>query len=303
MRSYLLMGAVAALCSAQAWSAANCLHSHSWQCQQHHSTSSQGSQTGGGISSVGHSPNPGTSNPHLGTTGGNNQNPVAVVKPPLAPVLVPPRVPPKVPPKQPIAVPSQVPQPMQVPSQVPPQVPPKVPPKQPIAVPGMVPQPIVSVPHPSHVHVTPPGGVLSVTQPVKQPTTSQPMLPGGKQPVPVLLPHRPHTVTQVPQVVTVPNKTTPVVTPSKQTTQPTHVLVPTGQSQVPHHTTGAEIWANEIVEPGIQNRTVELYRSEDAEELMYKDVIPMDKTGFHLTVIGIRPPDYGTVLQEDADAP
>ncbi|MGB1140909.1 MAG: hypothetical protein ACPG1A_08425, partial [Halioglobus sp.] len=153
---------VAAGCfSAPSWSAANCLHSHSWQCQQHHSTSSQGSQTGAGISGVGHSPDPGTSNPHLGTTGGNNQNPVAVVKPPLAPVLVPPQVPTAVPSKQPIAVPGQVPQPMNIPNQVPPQVPPK----QPIAIPGMVPQPIVSVPHPANVHMTPPGGVLSVTQP------------------------------------------------------------------------------------------------------------------------------------------
>jgi len=56
---------------------------------------------------------------------------------------------------------------------------------------------------------------------------------------------------------------------------------------------GVSIWVNEVVEPGIQNREVELYRSNDAEELLYKDVIPMDKTGFHLTVVGIRPPDYG----------
>jgi len=56
---------------------------------------------------------------------------------------------------------------------------------------------------------------------------------------------------------------------------------------------GVSIWVNEVVEPGIQNREVELYRSNDAEELLYKDVIPMDKTGFHLTVVGIMPPDYG----------
>ncbi|MEP5321596.1 hypothetical protein, partial [Marinobacter alexandrii] len=57
----------------------------------------------------------------------------------------------------------------------------------------------------------------------------------------------------------------------------------------------AELWLNEVVEPGFQNRSVELYRSNDAEEVLYQDVIPMDKTGFHLTVIGIRPPDYGAV--------
>jgi len=98
----------------------------------------------------------------------------------------------------------------------------------------------------------------------------------------------------VPQIVGVVGKTTPTVQPGKQpAVGTTHFLLPTGERQVPFSTPGASIWVNEVVEPGIQNREVELYRSNDAEELLYKDVIPMDKTGFHLTVVGIMPPDYG----------
>jgi outer membrane protein OmpA-like peptidoglycan-associated protein len=47
-----------------------------------------------------------------------------------------------------------------------------------------------------------------------------------------------------------------------------------------------------IVEPGINSRTVTLYRSEDATEKVYKDIIPMDKTGFFLTVVGIKEPHF-----------
>jgi hypothetical protein len=98
----------------------------------------------------------------------------------------------------------------------------------------------------------------------------------------------------VPQVVGVVGKTTPTVQPGKQpTVGTTHFLLPTGESKVPYQTPGASIWVNEIVEPGRQNQEVELYRSNGAGELLYKDVIPMDKTGFLLTVVGIRPPDYG----------
>lgn len=42
----------------------------------------------------------------------------------------------------------------------------------------------------------------------------------------------------------------------------------------------------------LRSQPVALYRSDDAEEVLCKDVIPMDKTGFHLTVIGTRRPDY-----------
>ena len=100
----------------------------------------------------------------------------------------------------------------------------------------------------------------------------------------------------MPQVISVTGKTTPTVThtqlPGQQTT---HHILPTGVQQLAHIPGAGEFWASEVVEPGIQNRTVELYRSNDAEEVLYQDVIPMDKTGFHLTVIGIRPPNYGVV--------
>jgi len=59
-----------------------------------------------------------------------------------------------------------------------------------------------------------------------------------------------------------------------------------------HQNLHASYWVGEVVEPGIQNHRVEVYRSNDAREVAYKDVIPMDKTGFHLTVIGSRPPSY-----------
>lgn len=32
-----------------------------------------------------------------------------------------------------------------------------------------------------------------------------------------------------------------------------------------------------------------MHRSEDAEELLHRDVLAMDKPGFHLTVVGVRP--------------
>ena len=456
MMRYMILLLSGLLGSTQLWAAANCLHSNSWQCQQHHSQSGQGSQTNGGLSSGGHTPDPATTNPHLGSTGGNNQNPVAVVPakvatpptavPPLTPTAVPPKQPTPVPQKQPIAVPGKVPQPMAIPQQQPTAVPPQnpvavpgqvpqvaavpskqpvaVPPKQPIAVPAQVPQPmtippqpptvvppqqpiavpgqvpqIVAVPHKQPIAVPPkqpvaiPGQVPQpMSIPPKQPIavppqqpvavpgkvpqvvalpSKQPMAVPQKKPVavpgqvpqvvavppmqptalpyrqpiavpgkvpqqtvepprqvvvaphpshvhfpltsqlttapsitgaavsqvgprPVQLTHKPTTAPIVPQVVGVVGKTTPLVQPGKQPTiASTHFLLPTGERQVPYQTPGAAIWVNEIVEPGIQNGEVELYRSNDAEERLYKDVIPMDKAGFHLTVVGIRPPDYG----------
>ncbi|HZX51859.1 MAG TPA: hypothetical protein VFE95_07585 [Pseudomonas sp.] len=48
----------------------------------------------------------------------------------------------------------------------------------------------------------------------------------------------------------------------------------------------------EIIEPGIENHRVEVYRSGDAREATYHDNIPVDVGGFNLTVIGTRNPDY-----------
>ena len=352
MMRYMILLLSGLLGSTQLWAAANCLHSNSWQCQQHHSQSGQGSQTSGGLSSGGHTPDNAITNPHLGSTGGNNQNPVAVVPakvatpptsvPPLTPMAIPPKQPTPVPQKQPIAVPGKVPQPMSIPPKQPIAVPPQqpvavpgqvpqvvalpskqpkaVPQKKPVAVPGQVPQvvavppmqptalpsrqptavpgkvpqqtvepprQVVVAPHPSHVHF-PSTSQLTTAPSITGATVSQ------VGPRPVQLTHKPTTAPVVTQVVGVVGKTTPIVQPGKQpTVTTTHFLLTTGERQVPYQTPGAAIWVNEIVEPGIQNGEVELYRSNDAEERLYKDVIPMDKAGFHLTVVGIRPPDYG----------
>lgn len=48
----------------------------------------------------------------------------------------------------------------------------------------------------------------------------------------------------------------------------------------------------EFIEPGVQNHRVEVYRSKDAKEQIYRDVIPMDDGDFNLTVIGTRRPAY-----------
>jgi hypothetical protein len=395
MRTILISLIISFLAAETAWSAANCQHSQSWQCQAHHSTASQGSQTGGGIATTGHTTDPATSNPHLGTAGGNNQQPVAIQTPVLKPtatpsqvpqpMAVPPKqpmavpqqvpqpmaVPPKqpmavpqqvpqpmaVPPKQPMAVPQQVPQPMAVPPKqpmavpqqvpqpmaVPPKqpmavpqqvpqpmaVPPKqpmavpqqvpqpmaVPPKQPMAVPQQVPQPMAipskqptAIPHvvptPAHVHVpTPQTKLPSVgTRPVV--STTAPITTGGgtvglpgtgvpKVPQPVTLPHKPVVQPTRPYIVQVPGKSKPSTTHNRPPTNATHHIVPVktggGFQQQPF---SGELWQQQVVEPGIQNSQVEIYRSNDAEEVLYKDVLPMDKSGFHLTVFGIRPPNY-----------
>ncbi|WP_319550010.1 hypothetical protein [Desulfogranum marinum] len=48
----------------------------------------------------------------------------------------------------------------------------------------------------------------------------------------------------------------------------------------------------EVIEPGIQNKQVAVYRSNDAREVLYKDAIKMDSTGFFLIDLGIRDPEY-----------
>lgn len=128
-----------------------------------------------------------------------------------------------------------------------------------------------------------------------------------------------HNVMLVPpqppaQQIPDPPKTKPVVAPPMVLPPqrvPVLVIAPTqgpGQQGVHHelvvhephrprpitsgHHTGSQRYSLEFIEPGIQNHKVEVYRSRDAQELLYKDVIPMDAGGFHLTVIGIRNPDY-----------
>jgi hypothetical protein len=114
------------------------------------------------------------------------------------------------------------------------------------------------------------------------------------KPIAVQVPHR--TTSQIgvrPQVVTVLGRTSPTVTGTQAATGASHhILTGNPGGDVGSLMISGAILTSEIVEPGIQNQRVELYRSNDAEEVLYGDVIPMDKTGFHLTVIGTRSPIY-----------
>ena len=48
----------------------------------------------------------------------------------------------------------------------------------------------------------------------------------------------------------------------------------------------------EFIEPGLQNRKVKVYRTNDAAEQVYKDTIPLDKGGFQIVIVGTRNPEY-----------
>ena len=194
----------------------------------------------------------------------------------------------------------RVPQPMNVPTAIPmatPQVAQKTP--QPTNVTTQRPANVLSpaklpmvTPHPNYAHVPHTKPIVSPnSQTLVEPTKQMTKVP---QPLPVPVPHlTTGKVEPRPQVVQVPGKTSQTVTGTQISTGATHHIL-TGN---PGGGLGAlrisgAILTSEIVEPGIQNQRVELYRSNDAKEVLYQDVIPMDKTGFHLTVIGIRPPNY-----------
>jgi hypothetical protein len=53
-----------------------------------------------------------------------------------------------------------------------------------------------------------------------------------------------------------------------------------------------DIYSLEFIEPGLQRRTVKVYRTRDAAEMLYKDTIPLDQGGFQVIVIGTRNPTY-----------
>jgi outer membrane protein OmpA-like peptidoglycan-associated protein len=48
----------------------------------------------------------------------------------------------------------------------------------------------------------------------------------------------------------------------------------------------------EEIEPTLKNTHVDVYRGKDASKMLYKDTLPMDKRGFHLTVLGIKEPTF-----------
>ena len=236
---------------------ANCKHSHSWQCSSSTAVSSQNSQTDTGIGSGGHTPDPGTTNEHLGTGGGTGDSQPAVA---LVPAMkVPPLPENKTPPEPQIAVPEKIEQ--------------------------KIPEPLWVAPNPSQVHGS------GNTSEVVGSNSNSPNY--GQKLKPVMTDHKPGPVgNKAPTVVAVSNKQTPTITGSKTPTRPTHIVQPVGGlTSFPRGGSGA-LWLEEVIEPGIQNRRVELYRSNDAKEVLYRDVIPMDKTGFHLTVFGVRAPSY-----------
>jgi hypothetical protein len=201
----------------------------------------------------------------------------------------------------------QTPQPMKAPMATPqpiPQVAQQTP--QPIKAPMATPQPIPQVtqqtPQPMKAPMATTQPIPQVAQQTPQPmkapmATPQPIPQLAKQtpqPMAVLVPHHTKgTINPRPQVVQMPEKSSPTVTGTQSSKGATHHIL-TGN---PSEGLGAlrisgAILTSEIVEPGIQNQRVELYRSNDAKEVLYQDVIPMDKTGFHLTIIGTRPPTY-----------
>lgn len=235
--THLLALALLASATSQAIAGANCVHSQSWQCVHH--SSSTGTTAPGAVIPDHQTldPGTGTSNGHLGTPLPDHHN-VALVST-AVPALTPSLVPIQAPPLQPIATPHMVPQPMNVPGQAP-QL---VPPLQPIATPQRLPQLATGTQRP----------VMQLTgsnQP-PQPTT-------GQQ-------HTGHMLVTHQPLPAVPG-----------------VRAGTAQGQ----------YGLEMIEPGIENHRVEVYRSGDVREATYHDNIPVDAGGFNLTVIGTRNPDY-----------
>ncbi|MBS1144942.1 MAG: hypothetical protein H6R14_2348, partial [Proteobacteria bacterium] len=203
--------------------------------------------------------------------------PPAQKVPTLQPVVEPPKVlpPQKVPmlvPQQPPAQQTPTPQPVGEPPKVlPPQQVPMLVPPQPPAQQTPTPQPVVEPPK-----VLPPQQVpmlvppLVQTKPTYKPRPQRPGIP------PVLV----GVSGQGPNGQVPPSHQLAIHEPNRP------MPVTSGDHQ------GAQVYSFEFIEPGIQNHKVEVYRSRDAQEVIYKDTIPMDAGGFHLRVIGIRNPDY-----------
>ena len=287
MKKLFAIVALTLLTTNKSLAGANCKHSHSWQCSSSTAVSSQNSQTDTGIGSGGHTPDPGTTNEHLGTGGGTGDSQPAVA---LVPAMkVPPLPENKTPPEPQIAVPEKIEQKIPELIKVPPLPENKTPPEPQIAVPEKIeqkiPEPLWVAPNPSQVHGS------GNTSEVVGSNSNSPNY--GQKLKPVMTDHKPGPVgNKAPTVVAVSNKQTPTITGSKTPTRPTHIVQPVGGlTSFPRGGSGA-LWLEEVIEPGIQNRRVELYRSNDAKEVLYRDVIPMDKTGFHLTVFGVRAPSY-----------
>ena len=307
-----------------AFAAANCQHSHSWQCQGHQANANQGSQTGSGIASGGKTPDQGQTNTPLGGGSTNSvpmmtlqpatqttpmvalQPATTIVKPPQPVIAVPPQPQVVAPPKVPILVPSQVP-PQQVylvPSKVvtgyaavppkpvitaPPLVPPKQPPVQVYALPPKTFSGQGQVPVPQVVKVPPqPSRQVPARQVYPNPN---PVVVGfGQVPQPQVNTGSTQGINTQGQITA---QQTGGTDPGLTTKQPSHLLV---NNRVGQFSAGQQLlksdYGKEVVEPGIMNSKVTLYRSHDVREVAFKDTIPMDATGFHLNFVGIREPVF-----------
>jgi len=210
MRLLTAFVAIALLQAPAVFAKANCLHSHSWQCQGQQSQSSQGSQTGTGIATGGQTPDPAQTNTHLGSTSTSTVpmmtlQPATIITPmvalqPATLIVKPPQPVTAIPPQPQMAVPGKV--PVLAPSLVPPQPQMAVPGKVPVLAPSLVPQqPQMAVP-----------GKVPVLAPSLVPQQPQMVAPGK---VPVLAPS---LVPQQPQMA-VPGKV-PVLAPSQVPPQP-----------------------------------------------------------------------------------
>jgi len=158
-----------------------------------------------------------------------------------------------------------------------------------IKLPGMTPDSSTTNPHtgtiiPEHhnTHLVP-------AEPIPTPTaTPQPVPQQVPQPTPIATPQRVPT-----QVVIGDNTPKPT---SQTSIQPTHHILVHNHATEKPITSGphvAETGYNfNVIEPGIQNKQVAVYRSNDAREMLYKDTIILDNTGFLFIDLGIRDPDY-----------
>ena len=321
-----------------AFAAANCQHSHSWQCQGHQANANQGSQTGSGIASGGKTPDQGQTNTPLG--GGSTssvpmmtlqpatqitpmvalQPATTIVKPPQPVIAVPPQPQVVAPPKVPILAPSMVPPQPQV--VAPPQQVYMVPSKVVTGYAAVPPKPLIKAPPlippkqpPVQVYALPPKtfsgqGQVPVPQVVKvppRPSTQAPPRQVYPNPNPVVVGFgqvpQPQVTSAPAQGTGTQGQTTAQQTgttdPGLVTNQPSHLLV---NNRVGQFSAGQQLlksdYGKEVVEPGIMNSKVTLYRSHDVREVVFEDTIPMDATGFHLNFVGIREPVFTVSSRE-----
>jgi hypothetical protein len=259
------------LVSSQAFAGANCAHSQSWQCAQHSSSTSSSSPQQPVPDHQTSNPATGTTNQPLGSITPGHHNVTLTDTPAPKPAGHKAKLPPSVPKSGPTVVAPQpmanqqapqliTPPPMQVP---PPKTPTMLTAPQPMAnqqTPQLITPPPMQVPPPK----TPQFSTQNVGHKQKNPTNQKPVAP--------LMPN---------------------ITAQQRPTQQylvQHSSTPAVPLSAPGYRDAQ--YGLEMIEPGVENHRVEVYRSHDALEQVYKDTIPMDEGDFNLIVIGIRTPDY-----------